>query len=291
MPVECDRSLADGLVRCHHTDHADACPLLFCSRKCREWAWEHYHKVRNHRVLGMFYANQRGGPRFVDFLFVLKALSMMQLPESNQYALSYITAFLQNPHLLGQAIHYKIAGTGIDQIKIASGYVSPSKKESFEDIVDKLFALRLLYAFGDGGSSYLYGPSCCINHSCEGNVSVGGLTGRDDSEGKKINVRPYGTIRALRPLKKGEQLFCRDSMTPRSTRKANIKAQYGFDCQCRLCNDGIPRCDYEGCQAENFHLKRCAKCQSAVYCGRSCQAKDWKHHKKYCGLKAAGHCN
>lgn len=30
--------------------------------------------------------------------------------------------------------------------------------------------------------------------------------------------------------------------------------------------------------------KKCAKCQDVAYCSRACQAKDWKEHKKTCGI-------
>jgi hypothetical protein len=31
--------------------------------------------------------------------------------------------------------------------------------------------------------------------------------------------------------------------------------------------------------------KMCGKCKLVAYCSRECQAKDWKDHKKVCGLK------
>lgn len=34
-------------------------------------------------------------------------------------------------------------------------------------------------------------------------------------------------------------------------------------------------------------LKRCAKCQGALYCSRKCQTKDWKNHKRACFSQAA----
>ncbi|KAF8861842.1 hypothetical protein BDZ45DRAFT_671659 [Acephala macrosclerotiorum] len=36
-------------------------------------------------------------------------------------------------------------------------------------------------------------------------------------------------------------------------------------------------------------LKRCAKCQTTLYCSRECQKDDWKVHKRICASQAAAH--
>ncbi|KAE8441276.1 hypothetical protein EG329_005542 [Mollisiaceae sp. DMI_Dod_QoI] len=36
-------------------------------------------------------------------------------------------------------------------------------------------------------------------------------------------------------------------------------------------------------------LKRCAKCQTTLYCSRECQKNDWKVHKRVCASQAASH--
>lgn len=282
--IRCNKHPDDGHNN-NNNNNKHNCPLAFCSEACRDWAWEHYHKVQDHQRMAALYAH--GGGNFLDVLFVLKGLAMMELPNINKDALSYIEAFLQNPHLHAYAEQINVVGPGILTVVTASGFTKV-KGDGLSDLVGKLFGLKHLYSFGDGEVSYLFGPTCCINHSCEENVVVRGLQGHDSDASK-----PFAVIEALRPIQKGEQLvfnYRRESMTPWSARKANIMAQYGFECHCRLCNDGIPRCDYEGCRAENDDLKRCKKCKNAVYCNRTCQAKDWKHHKQYCGLKAAGHC-
>jgi hypothetical protein len=40
---------------------------------------------------------------------------------------------------------------------------------------------------------------------------------------------------------------------------------------CEVCN-------------ETEHLKKCGTCHRVYYCGRSCQKKDWKVHKKICSI-------
>jgi hypothetical protein len=43
------------------------------------------------------------------------------------------------------------------------------------------------------------------------------------------------------------------------------------------------------CKAEASPDLYCAVCQSAVYCSRACQKKDWRKHKKICKLLNVGH--
>ncbi|KAI9729310.1 MAG: hypothetical protein M1834_006981 [Cirrosporium novae-zelandiae] len=43
---------------------------------------------------------------------------------------------------------------------------------------------------------------------------------------------------------------------------------------CRKTEDDLPN-----------SLKACAKCHKSLYCSRNCQKKDWKSHKRGCGLQ------
>ncbi|KAF9477095.1 hypothetical protein BDN70DRAFT_995202 [Pholiota conissans] len=59
-----------------------------------------------------------------------------------------------------------------------------------------------------------------------------------------------------------------------STPKKEIKARSkGIKAVCKHC---------EAPQDDGVHLKRCSKCNSASYCSKECQKKDWPIHKKEC---------
>ncbi|KAI9855040.1 MAG: hypothetical protein M1813_000584 [Trichoglossum hirsutum] len=55
-------------------------------------------------------------------------------------------------------------------------------------------------------------------------------------------------------------------------------------------NTAVPKC--ANCaktesELSGINLKRCAKCQTTMYCSRGCQKTDWKKHKRVCASNAA----
>ena len=42
------------------------------------------------------------------------------------------------------------------------------------------------------------------------------------------------------------------------------------------------------CQSEGAKMMRCTQCKRAWYCGRPCQKKHWKQHKRACTAAVAG---
>lgn len=68
---------------------------------------------------------------------------------------------------------------------------------------------------------------CSTNHSCDPNA-VGAFN------------QPQALLRALKPIKKGEEIFMdyTDVTNPFSVRQADLKARYYFNCQCPKCKKG-----------------------------------------------------
>ncbi len=68
---------------------------------------------------------------------------------------------------------------------------------------------------------------CNVNHSCEPNAVV-------------VFNQPQTVLRALQPIKKGEEVFMRyiDVTNPFSVRQADLKENYYFSCQCPKCKKG-----------------------------------------------------
>lgn len=68
---------------------------------------------------------------------------------------------------------------------------------------------------------------CSANHSCEPNVS-------------QIFNQPETILRAIKSIKKGEEVFMRyvDVTNPRSVRRSELQQRYFFDCECSKCRRG-----------------------------------------------------
>lgn len=68
---------------------------------------------------------------------------------------------------------------------------------------------------------------CAANHSCDPNVTM-------------TFLQPKVELRALRPIKSGEEIFVKyvDVTNPIGVRQAELKQRYFFDCQCSKCLKG-----------------------------------------------------
>jgi hypothetical protein len=68
---------------------------------------------------------------------------------------------------------------------------------------------------------------CSVNHSCEPNVAL-------------VFNQPTTLLRALKPIKKGEEVFMRyvDTSSPFSVRQQELNDAYFFSCQCPKCKKG-----------------------------------------------------
>jgi ferredoxin len=68
---------------------------------------------------------------------------------------------------------------------------------------------------------------CSANHSCDPNLFV-------------VFNQPQLLIRALKPIRKGDELFIKyvDTTNPFSVRQAELSSQYLFSCHCPKCKQG-----------------------------------------------------
>lgn len=90
-----------------------------------------------------------------------------------------------------------------------------------------LNSFNLVNALYDRIGLYMHPYAALINHSCEYNSVVG-------FDGDELYVK------AIRPIKKGEQIFISyvDTTNPYQTRQIELAERYFFHCQCSKCTQG-----------------------------------------------------
>ena len=63
---------------------------------------------------------------------------------------------------------------------------------------------------------------------------------------------------------------------------------YNYSIASRVAVEGWNKvCGRPGCNKDSCAMK-CSKCRVIYYCGRECQTKDWKAHKRVCAQMAMG---
>lgn len=90
-----------------------------------------------------------------------------------------------------------------------------------------LNSFNLTTALYDRIGLYLHPYTALINHSCDYNATVG-------FDGEEV------FIKAIRPIKKDEQIFISyiDTTTPNAVRRKELSERYFFDCKCPKCAKG-----------------------------------------------------
>ncbi|RJE20264.1 hypothetical protein PHISCL_07397 [Aspergillus sclerotialis] len=108
------------------------------------------------------------------------------------------------------------AGTGMEEEIIASFFAKLD-----------LNSFNLVNALYDRIGLYMHPYAALINHSCEYNSVVG-------FDGDELHIK------AIRPIKRGEQVFISyvDTTNPYQTRQIELAERYFFDCQCSKCMKG-----------------------------------------------------
>ena len=291
---------------CPH--HQGQCLQLYCSKKCQEWAWDHYHSVQNGEQLGQLVKYTMSGfsNTRLCLLFACKLIALYKVGKTkNAKVIEFIDTLLETYELppmikdepanmdqLHQKVievasvfalgeHIVLAPNGKQLIlgvrtenEIAAKDWPPSLPKPFHTTqgIVKCLALITSYCFADMKSMTLMGPTNFFNHSCVPNAA----TSFTDN---------VGEIEAIQDIPKGAQVFiCYLNMvtTSRKHRRLLLKMQHGFICSCPLCladdvaNDAPTAiCDYCSKTAKQQGvetLRNCSRCNNVRYCGREVRA-------------------
>jgi len=97
------------------------------------------------------------------------------------------------------------------------------------------------------------------------------------------------TVLVVRRLTMGVVEFCAKHRVPLAARRAQPALDGGPGVWAPFERVGPPRCDAAQCKTDPTRTvdpKRCARCQTAYYCGAACQQRAWAEHKEFCAAVA-----
>ncbi|KAK7924412.1 SET domain-containing protein [Apiospora marii] len=211
----------------------------YCSKTCQSRAWKREHKyecgviapprpelpesVRAAiKLLGRLKAADPSGPEHKKFLDLLmqfrpagtdsrleafKEIEKQKFDDFNMLAWA-AWSYCGKPGMLG-SVDSRAASTAFVFNILCNAFTLASPVDGVK--------------FGIGFDNTI----CAANHSCDPNVVM-------------TFLQPKVELRALRPIKNGEEIFVKyvDVTNPIGVRQAELKQRYFFDCQCSKCLKG-----------------------------------------------------
>ena len=283
--VECNTPLSKNkkaYIECpHHRDDGDnnnknghcRCMQVYCSTKCQEWAWDHYHSVQDgdrvgqlvkytmqgfttsrlvvlfaSKLVAMYKVGKTKNSKLIDFVDTL--LETFKLPPmmSDESTGVDVTRVMEQIHdqvilvasSLSETIGQHMIVTG-DGASLGMLGVGPDNKDSFSN-KDWSPALPKPFHTTKG----LVKCIALITSYCFGDMTWMAMMGPTNffnhscipNAATSSIMGNVWTITATRDIPKGSQVFiCYLDIanTPRKTRREVLKVQHGFVCNCKLC--------------------------------------------------------
>ncbi|KAK6865263.1 SET domain-containing protein [Apiospora arundinis] len=213
--------------------------VSYCSKTCQSRAWKREHKYEcpviapprpdlPHSVraaiklLGRLKAADPAGPEHKKILDLLmefrpagagnrleafKELDKQKFDDYNMLAWA-AWSYCGKPGMYG-AVDSRAGATGFVFNLLCNSFILASPVDGVK--------------FGIGFDNTI----CAANHSCDPNVVM-------------TFLQPKVELRALRPIKSGEEIFVKyvDVTNPMGVRQSELKDTYFFDCKCSKCSKG-----------------------------------------------------
>ncbi|KAI1344151.1 hypothetical protein F5Y15DRAFT_104232 [Xylariaceae sp. FL0016] len=212
--------------------------VAYCSKACQAKAWKREHKYECKilkskerpdlpvqvraiiKLLGKLMADPEG--KTDDVYDVLKFMPAGAPNGLDDFAKENKQRF-DDFNMLGHAAwHY----CGAPKLPVVNVDSLPTAKALMFNVMSNTFKLTSpldIVELGKGFDPIL----CSANHSCDPNVALG------------FN-QPKTVLRALKPIKKGDEIFMKytETTNPLSVRRTDLQETYFFTCQCAKCQKG-----------------------------------------------------
>jgi hypothetical protein len=123
-------------------------------------------------------------------------------------------------------------------------YLSLHNNHSGGNVFSGIFRTNALPCGSGSAIGGVYPTICLINHSCNSNTH------------HSWNIMTSSeTIHALRDIKAGEEItICYGEPKAFSARRAELRASFGFDCDCSLCS--LPHAEIQESDARRIRIER-----------------------------------